>query len=348
MGTVRMYVDECSVFGGGPAGFCFTVAAPLPATSTTFGGGDGFLFQTGELSEQVTCQYNEPTGECVAQFGGRQEQILFTGNGNPVAAGSDAASAAAFPGAGTAPLILIWTVDIDQNAPGGVVDVLIGLQSFDDTAINIATAGVNPCVVFAATAPTVPANVPAGLAGVAGSCASNFLNIGPEIYSFSVEGPEHPSTPNNLSAFDTNSSCFLDDPEFFAMIDGWVDGQVGDTLFFAGVDAWVAQTNVCNVVSGSSVSALSIDAVSLETNIATSATTFVVAGQGIEGLNVEVLSLDGTTVFSQSAAGTHLTWNQSATNGAPVANGTYLYVVTVEGADGQTVTSEVGKLAVVR
>jgi hypothetical protein len=343
-----MYTDECTA-AGIAAGTCATAvtAAALPTTASDAGGGDGFLFQAGELTEQVTAQYNEATGEAIAQFGGRQEQILFTGNGNPVANGSDFLAGTA--GAGTAPLVLIWTVDIDQNAPGGVVDVLLGLQSFDDTAINIATGGFNPCAVFGPTAPTAPVapNNP-GLGGLLGSCASNFLNIGPEIYSFSVEGPEHPSTPNNLSAFDTNSSCFLDDPEFFAMIDGWVDGQVGDTLFFAGVDAWVAQTNVCNVVSGSSVSALSIDAVSLETNIATSATTFVVAGQGIEGLNVEVLSLDGTTVFSQSAAGTHLTWNQSATNGAPVANGTYLYVVTVEGADGQTVTSEVGKLAVVR
>lgn len=348
IGTVRMYADECTAAGIAAVTCAVGVSGGVvPTTVTDAGGGDGFLFQAGELSEQVTAMYNEQTGESIAQFGGRQEQILFTGNGNPVANGSD--FLAGTVGAGTAPLLMIWTADIDQNAPGGVVDVLLGLQSFDDTAINITSAGVNPCVVFAATAVTVPVapNNP-GAGGVAGSCGSNFLNIGPEIYSFSVEGPEHPSTPNNLSAFDTNSSCFLDDPEFFAMIDQWVDGQIGDTLFFAGVDAWVGQTNVCDAISASSVSALSIDAVSLETNVATSATTFVVNGQGIEGLNVEVLSLDGTSIFSQTAAGTHLTWNQSATNGAPVANGTYLYVVTVEGADGQTLTSEVGKLAVVR
>jgi hypothetical protein len=352
IGTVRMYTDECSA-AGLAAVLCLlgdNAVAP-PSTASNRGGGDGFLFQAGELSEQVTAMYNEQTGEAIAQFGGRQEQILFTGNGNPVANGSDfaciAAGTCASATGGTAPLILIWTADIDQNAPGGLVDVLLGLQSFDDTAINMASGGGNPCAVFITTAPTIPVAPNNPGAGGRGSCASNFLNIGPEIYSFSVEGQEHPSTPNNLAAFDTNSSCFLDDPEFFAMIDQWVDGQIGDTLFFAGVDAWVGQTNICDVVANS-VSALTIDAVSLETNVATSATTFVVDGQGIAGLNVEVLSLDGTSVFSQIAAGTHLTWNQSATNGSPVANGTYLYVVTVEGADGKTLTSEVGKLAVVR
>ena len=35
-------------------------------------------------------------------------------------------------------------------------------------------------------------------------------------------------------------------------------------------------------------------------------------------------------------------------NGAPVANGVYLYRVTVEGADGSTVTSRVQKFVVVR
>jgi hypothetical protein len=357
MGTVRMYADECTAAGIAAATCTVGDIAPagvVPTTASDAGGGDGFFFQAGELSEQVTAKYNEQTGEAYAQFGGRQEQILFTGNGNPVANGADFACVAAAVcvvtgTAGTAPLILLFTVDIDQNAPAGNVDVFLGLQSFDDTALNLASPVLsNPCAVLRGTASTFPA-APNNSAGVAnrGSCASNFLNIGPEIYSFSVEGSEHPSTPNNLAAFDTNSSCFLDDPEFFAMIDGWVGSQIGDNLFFDGVDSWVGQTNVCDVVA-SSISALSIDTVSLEANLATSATTFVVAGQGIEGLNVEVLSLDGTTIFSQSAAGTHLTWNQSTTNGAPVANGTYLYVVTVEGADGQTVASEVGKLAVVR
>ncbi|MBI1730548.1 hypothetical protein HY229_06635 [Candidatus Acetothermia bacterium] len=353
MGTVRMYVDECSIFGqsaaAGPA--CVSAAiAPGATLASTAGGGDGFLFQAGELSEQATPVFNEQTGEAIVQFGGRQEQILYTGNGNPVAAASDptcrtnpGCSGFPVPVAGTKPLIVIWTVDIDDNAPGGAVDVLLGLQSFDDTAINIATGGAgNPCNVFSAT------NAPGGkppkiVAG--GTCASNFLNIGPETYSFSVAAPQHPSTPNSLAAFDTNKSCFLDDPEFFAMIDGWVANQIGDTLFFAGVDAWVGQTNVCNMPTAAGSALLS--KVGLQTP-GLGTTIFVVSGQGIESMNVSIFSLNGTLVFHQEAVGTHLSWNQTTTSGAPLANGTYLYVVKAMGADGETQTSEVKKLVVIR
>jgi hypothetical protein len=365
MSTVRMYTDECSLLGGGALGLGLcaaigggVVAAPTTASDT--GGGDGLLFQPGELSDAAIPIFNEQTGEAIVQFGGRQEQVLFTGNGNVVGHGSDPAcggpapiaGCGTTPAAGTTPLILMWTVDVDQNAPGGIVDVVLGLQSFDDTALNNATgpgAPLNPCVIFATSAPALKIDQVFGApAPGPGSCASNFLNIGPENYSFSVKGPEHPSTPSNLAAFDTNSSCFLDDPEFFGMIDGWVNAQIGDSLFFAGVDAWVGQENVCNIVGGNSLAALSLDSVLLETNIATSATTFVVTGQGIESINVEVLSLDGASVFSQSAGGSHLTWNQTASDGSPVANGTYLYVVTVNDANGNQLMGDVGKLVVIR
>jgi hypothetical protein len=294
------------------------------------------------------------------QFGGRQEQVLYTGNGNVVAAGSDPACAVAATctggvlaaNAGTRPLIIIWTVDIDQNAPGGTVDVILGLQTFDDTAVNIAsnnggTPGNNPCSIFGASAPTKPAQGVSGLTGTEGSCGSNFLNIGPETYSFKVAAPQHPSTPNSLAAFDTNKSCFLDDPEFFAMIDGWVANQIGDTLFFAGVDAWVGQSNVCNTPAAAGVAGLSLNGVSLESN-ALGTTTFVANGQGIEGMNVEIYGLNGNVVFNQEVAGTHLSWNQTTTSGAPLANGTYLYVVKVKGSNGQTLSSVVKKLVVIR
>ena len=369
MGTVRMYVDECSTAGDPDAGdegisdqcnVDSNAATPFnvaPTLSTLSGGGDGFLFQAGELVEQVVPIFNEQTGEAIAQFGGRQEQILFTGNGNPVAHGSDPICQAVIANvcgdgtnadAGETPLLILWTVDIDQNAPGGIVDVLLGLQTFDDTALNRATTGApaNPCVAFATNNTFPPLSpVGGGVAGDEGACASNFLNIGPEMYSFTVEGPEHPSTPNNLAAFDTNNSCFIDDPEFFAAIDAWVDGQIGDDLFFDLVDAWVGQENICGAASAG-VSALSLDGVSLDGSFGTM--TFSVAGQGIEGMGVNIFSLSGDVVFSQETNGTSLSWNQMTSAGAPVANGTYLYVVTVEGADGQTLTSEVNKLAVVR
>ena len=366
LGTVRMYVDECSRAGDEDEGdedvgeFCNVdpdAAGPFnaaPTLTTMNGGGDGFLFQAGELTEQVVPVFNEQTGEAIAQFGGRQEQILFTGNGNPVAAGVDPICQDVILGAncdgdqnnraGTHPLLIIWTVDIDTNAPGGIVDVLLGLQTFDDTAMNYATGGAGqPCRAFAPGNTAPPPKL--AFATDQGSCASNFLSTGPEYYSFTVEGPEHPSTPNNLAAFDTNNSCFIDDPEFFAAIDAWVDGQIGDDLFFDLVDAWVGQENICGA-SAAGVSSLSLTDVALEN--AFGSTTFNVSGQGISSINVEIFSMSGNSVFSNEAAGTSLSWNQMTTSGAPVANGTYLYVVTALGSDGTSLTSEVQKLAVVR
>ena len=365
MGTVRMYVDECTLAGDPDPDNALIeeecnvdtqAPAPFnnaPTLSTVTGGGDGFLFQAGELVEQVVPVFNEQTGEAIAQFGARQEQILFTGNGNPVAHGSDpicrdliisaACGAGPNPIAGDTPLLILWTVDIDSNAPGGIVDILLGLQTFDDTALNRASVGANPCVAFLASN-TPPPPHPAGL-GDEGVCGSNFITTGPEMYSFTVNGPEHPSTPNNLAAFDTNNSCFIDDPEFFAAIDAWVDGQIGDDLFFDLVDAWVGQENICGA-SSASVNALSLNGVELMNGFGT--TTFSVNGQGISSMNVEIFSMSGSSVFSAEMAGSSLSWSQIASTGAPVANGTYLYVVTAMGADGTSVTSEVQKLAVVR
>jgi hypothetical protein len=331
MSTVRMYADECNVTFEA----CFF---------SIQGGGDGILFQPGEIIEQVVPKFNEQTGEAIAQFGGRQEQILYTSVGNPVANASDpsAGTLAGFK-TGTHPLILIWTVDVDQNAPGGMVDVLLGLQSYDDTAQNISTGGAtHPCNIFGGTAKTIPAKN--GKVGGPGSCGSNFLNTGPETYSFTVEAPQHPSTPNSLAAFDTNKSCFLDDPEFFAMIDGWVGNQIGDTLFFAGVDAWVGQTNICNTPTAASAL---LQRVELQSS-GLGTTTFTVTGQSIESMSVQVFSLNGSLVFSQETAGTHLSWNQTMTTGAPLANGTYLYVVKAKDALGASLTSEVRKLVIVR
>ncbi|MBI1730977.1 hypothetical protein HY229_01025, partial [Candidatus Acetothermia bacterium] len=53
-------------------------------------------------------------------------------------------------------------------------------------------------------------------------------------------------------------------------------------------------------------------------------------------------------VFNQETTGSHLSWNETTTSGAPLANGTYLYVVTAKDALGHTLSSEVKKLVVVR
>jgi len=309
MGTVRMYVDSDA---------------------------DGVLFEPGELVQQVTPIANESTGEAIAVFGGNQGQILSDGNGNPIAGGALAGTGIGQIGgnqAGTpadAPLLVVFTVDVNDGAASGDVDVKLGLQSYDSTAF----------------ARDVCASAPAGASSFAadGSCGSNFANDGPATATISIagEGNGDSSATPEMARFDANGNGVIDDGEFTSAVNDWVAGSIDDALFFDVLDAWVDQTSL----SGSNVSSLRLTGVSLRSE--TGGTTFAASGQAIENTSVDVFSLDGTTVFSAESAGNTLSWNHTASNGQPVANGVYLYRVTVEGANGETVTSEVKKLTVIR
>ena len=328
MGTVRMYVDTCGQTADA------NVGCEAGQAYSDFGGGNGILFEPGELADQTVPTYNEATGEAIAVFGGRQEQVLtvqYDGQNVPVAVGNDQNGG----GEDDNPLLIIFTVDIDENAPSGQVDVELGLHGFDDTAQERSGA-TNPCSVmgahgFGTTYVTDEA------------CGSNFLNEGPATSSFSVEAADGGGgQPSGVAQYDTNNSGVIDDSEFMVAIDDWIGGSIGDALFFDVLDAWVDQTSV----STAGVSGLSLSSVNLSSSA--NGTTFAVSGQGVESTSVEVFSLDGSQVFAQTSAGSTLTWNHTASSGQSVANGVYLYRVTVEGADGGTVTSRVGKLVVVR
>jgi len=68
----------------------------------------------------------------------------------------------------------------------------------------------------------------------------------------------------------------------------------------------------------------------------------------VKELRVEVLSLSGQKVFdSGPVLGAVLDWKLLNTQGQPVANGVYLYTVTVKDPSGN-VTKKLGKLAVLR
>jgi len=145
-----------------------------------------------------------------------------------------------------------------------------------------------------------------------------------------------------IAQFDTNGNGVIDDAEFFEAIDGWVAGTVSDDLFFQVLDAWVTQAPI----AGASVEGLSLGAVEL--TLGSEAATFAVSGQGITSMGVEIFTLSGALVFAQEAPGTKLTWNLNTNDGRPVANGVYLYVVTVRGSDGRVLRSEVNKFVVLR
>jgi len=97
------------------------------------------------------------------------------------------------------------------------------------------------------------------------------------------------------------------------------------------------------VVLGEPV-ALKVDAIKF------TGSRFIVEGQGIAGIEAQVWDLTGKLIFSGAASGNALSVASLATaaGGAPLANGVYLYAVTVKGAGGGVYKSKVHKLVVVR
>lgn len=71
-------------------------------------------------------------------------------------------------------------------------------------------------------------------------------------------------------------------------------------------------------------------------------------GRGIAGLEARIFDLAGQPVFTQAASGATLTFSGLSREGEPLANGVYLYIVTIRGLDGRTMTSEVKKLVLLR
>jgi parallel beta-helix repeat protein len=91
--------------------------------------------------------------------------------------------------------------------------------------------------------------------------------------------------------------------------------------------------------------ALAVKAITLSQQpVRTSGAYFIVEGVGIAQTTVRVFSLTGKLVFSQTAQGNVVPFSAAS----ELANGVYLYVVTVQGADGQTLTSKIAKLVVLR
>jgi hypothetical protein len=75
-----------------------------------------------------------------------------------------------------------------------------------------------------------------------------------------------------------------------------------------------------------------------------------VLGTGIAGFTVQVYGLNGQLVVTREVEGSGALRLEElrAGNGAPLANGVYLYVVQVRGYDGQVIQSQINKLVILR
>jgi hypothetical protein len=102
-----------------------------------------------------------------------------------------------------------------------------------------------------------------------------------------------------------------------------------------------------SAASASPVSSLQVRSITART-LDTHSVRFVAEGQAITGIEAQVFDLSGKLVFDQHTTGTTLTFRGLGADGRPLANGVYLYIVSVRGIDGSTVGSEVRKLVLLR
>lgn len=76
---------------------------------------------------------------------------------------------------------------------------------------------------------------------------------------------------------------------------------------------------------------------------------FILEDQEIKSLRLQVLALSGQRIYDSGfVVGNSLRWNLLNSQGKQIANGGYLYVVTVRGFDGKVIRSELRKLVILR
>lgn len=86
----------------------------------------------------------------------------------------------------------------------------------------------------------------------------------------------------------------------------------------------------------------------IQTTLANGTLSVAASGEGIRSLQVDLFNLAGDRVIHDRALGRQLQVRLQTDTGQPLANGVYLYRVTVEGVNGQVVRSEIRKLIVLR
>lgn len=120
---------------------------------------------------------------------------------------------------------------------------------------------------------------------------------------------------------------------------------------FTGNPPWRSWTGVRVSDTPISLSAVitPLQLASVQTVFRNGQLQFLLNGSGIQSAQVQVFDLSGRMVHDSGFAVPHaLQWNLNNAQGRPVANGVYLYVVTVRGLDGTTLRSQVKKVMVLR
>ncbi len=166
-----------------------------------------------------------------------------------------------------------------------------------------------------------------------------------------------PSPSGSIAeALDTNNNGVLDEPEVRAAIGMWILGQtvpgtndtISDTEMRNFISMWILGTPVSQNAAATSLSTmLLVGAVSLQVPELMQR-TLSIQGQNIEAIQIQVFDLDGKLQLSQHNSGSQLRFGLFNEANQPLANGIYLYTVSIRGVDGSTWRSGIRKLMVLR
>lgn len=173
--------------------------------------------------------------------------------------------------------------------------------------------------------------------------------------------PTPGQTVEGTVAGHTGSPNIIEDADILWAIQLWITqtpipeaggAVIDDAKILELIGLWIGGTPVSAASLVASAREFAVEQITFSPNpiVSTNTADFVVEGVGIAGMRLEVFNLAGQTVFAEEVAGNSLEFHamMNSQGGALLANGVYLYIVTVHGFNGEVVQSEVRKLVILR
>ena len=158
------------------------------------------------------------------------------------------------------------------------------------------------------------------------------------------------SGQGGLSQYDTNpQNCRIDQAELIVMIDDWINGNIPQSLLLDGINAWIDQADICAGSSG--LASPSLEDVRVQSRSTAAGVLFSAQTDralDVRSMEVRIFGLDGRPIARKQANRGTLAWNLTTDDGDRIANGVYLYRVTVTGPTGNVERGQMRKLTVLR
>jgi hypothetical protein len=187
----------------------------------------------------------------------------------------------------------------------------------------------------------------------------------PECKTVSVKPKGSVNLRSIEEAMDDDDNNIIDDPEILKALRYWISGEevpgtggqtIDDAKMLELLHIWTSRRPISSASAQSRpiqigrAESLTVREIKLSPNPvkSTYTATFRAEGSGIAGLKVEVFNLAGMKVSEEEASGNTLKFYALDDRGRPLANGVYLYVVTVRGFNGEAIRSEIRKLVILR